>query len=72
MDVWVVMGSHEACCGDWRRERVVCARGKGWYGSVGSHELAHSGRSDHAIDRLRSNLSPREAILGLYGPDRSG
>ena len=49
VDVGLNIGSPEACCGEGRGERVVCARGKVWHGSGGGHELAHSGKSDHAI-----------------------
>ena len=61
VDVWVVMDSYVAHCGDGGRERVVCARGKGWYGSGGGYELAHSGRSDHAI----ASTTARAASRGL-------
>ena len=43
------VGSPEVCCGEEREQRVVCARGKVWQGSGGGPELAHSGKSDHAI-----------------------
>ena len=43
------VGSPEVCCGEGREQRVVCARGKVWQGSGGGPELAHSGKSDHAI-----------------------
>ena len=49
VDVGVGVGSPDACCGEGRGERVVCARGKVWHGSGGGHKLAHSRRSDHAI-----------------------
>ena len=59
--VGVDEGSHEACCGDGRGGRVVCARGKVWYGSGGGHELAHSRKSDHAI----ASSTARAAGWGL-------
>ena len=43
------VGSPQVCCGEEREQRVVCARGKVWQGSGGGPELAHSGKSDHAI-----------------------
>ena len=49
VDVGVDRGSHEACCGDGRGGKVICARKKGWYGSGGGHKLAHSRKSDQTI-----------------------
>ena len=59
--VGVDEGSHEACCGDGRGGRVICARGKRWYGSGGGHELAHSRKSDQTI----ASSTARAARWGL-------
>ena len=65
--VGVDEGSHEACCGDGRGGRVVCARGKVWYGSGGGHELAHSRKSDHAIAFSTARAASRGLRLRLRG-----
>ena len=57
----VDVGSHEACCGEGRGERVICARVKGWYGSGVGRELAHSRKNDHAI----ASSTARAAGWGL-------
>ena len=51
VDVGVGVGSPEACCGEGRGERGWSVREErcGRQGSGGGHELAHSGKSDHAI-----------------------
>ena len=48
-DVGVDLGSTEACCGEGRGQRVVCARAKVWKGSGGGQKLAHSRKSDQTI-----------------------
>ena len=63
VNVGVDVGSPEGCCGEGRGERVVCARGKVWHGSGGAHELAHSGKIDHAI----GSSTARAAGTGLRG-----
>ena len=65
--VGVDEGSHEACCGDGRGGRVVCARGKVWYGSGGGHELAHSRKSDHAIASSTARAADRGSRLRPRG-----
>ena len=61
VDVGVDSGNNQAYCGDGRGGKVVCARGKGWYGSGGGQKLAHSEESDHTI----ANSTARAAGLGL-------
>ena len=61
MDVGVDLGSTEACCGEGRGQRVVCARAKVWKGSGGGQKLAHSEESDHTI----ASSTARAAGLGL-------
>ena len=49
VDIGVDIGSHEACCGEGRGERVICALVKGWY-TQGPHpgSTPSNGRSSVA------------------------
>ena len=67
MDIGVDIGSHEAFCVEERGERVVCAREKVWQGSGGGHELAHSGKSDHAIASSTARAAVRALRLWSRG-----
>ena len=61
VDMGVDIGSYEACCGEGPVEGVIYARLKGWYGSGGGHELAHSRECDHSI----ASSTARAAGWGL-------
>ena len=67
MDVWVNMASYEACSGGGRKERVVCARGKGWHGSGGGTERAHREKHDHATAPCTARAAVRVLRLRAQG-----
>ena len=67
MDVGVDRGSHEACCGDGRGGKVICARKKGWYGSGGGHKLAHSRKSEQTIAVSTARAAGWGLRLGAKG-----
>ena len=67
--VGVDEGSDEACCVNGRGGRVICARGKGWYGSGGGHKLAHSRKSDQTIASSTARAARWDLRLRLRGDD---